>query len=293
MWVIQCVSEFKLLGITIDNKLNFNAHVTKLCHCINSKLFSIKKIFYLNTSVKVQFFKTFILPYFDYCSTLLIYFNKTVIQKLCNKYYLCISKLLRINFDDLNLTDFKQINDYLMEKFDIPAFQFRICQRLSIFSFKMLNYDSSPKILHDGLLSHFLKLSMVKLNPSALSENVKKLRNRDINIFEHDSTIGKYEMRTFNYFFYAFLSKCLNIDYFNYSLSDFKLYLKNYISNIFVSFSSTFSNFFLTLNTYNFIKSLDWYFSFNFLNPLLIIYLFIIYYLLFIIYYLLFIIYIF
>ena len=25
---IQCVSEFKLLGITIDNKLNFNAHVT-------------------------------------------------------------------------------------------------------------------------------------------------------------------------------------------------------------------------------------------------------------------------
>ena len=47
---------------------------------------------------------------------------------------------------------------------------------------------------------------MVKLNPSAMSENVKKLRNRDINIFEHDSTIEKYEMRIFNY-------------YFNYSLS--------------------------------------------------------------------------
>ena len=58
----------------------------------------------------------------------------------------------------------------------------------------MLDYDSSPKILHDGLLSHFFKLSMVELNPSAMSENVKKLRNRDINIFEHDSPIGKYEI---------------------------------------------------------------------------------------------------
>ena len=90
---IKCVDEFKLLGVTIDNKLNFNKHVSNLGRCINSKLFSIKRIFYLSTSVKVQFFKTFILAYFDYCSTLMIYFNKSVIQKLCNKYYLCMHKL--------------------------------------------------------------------------------------------------------------------------------------------------------------------------------------------------------
>ncbi len=48
---IKCVDEFKLLGVTIDNKLNFNSHISNISHCINSKLFSIKRIFYLSTSV--------------------------------------------------------------------------------------------------------------------------------------------------------------------------------------------------------------------------------------------------
>ena len=35
---IKCIKEFKLLGIIIDNKLNFNAHVSNVSRCINSKL---------------------------------------------------------------------------------------------------------------------------------------------------------------------------------------------------------------------------------------------------------------
>ncbi|RNA02075.1 hypothetical protein BpHYR1_041785 [Brachionus plicatilis] len=42
------------------------------------KLISIKRIFYLATS-------TFILPYFDYCSTLLCYFLKEAIDKLAKR----------------------------------------------------------------------------------------------------------------------------------------------------------------------------------------------------------------
>jgi len=111
---IKCVNEFKLLGVTIDNKLSFDAHVSNLSRTINSKLFSIKRIFYLSSSVKIQFFKAFILPYFDYCSTLLIYCSKALIQKLANKYYLCLHKLF--NFDKQELTDFNDINTYLMQR---------------------------------------------------------------------------------------------------------------------------------------------------------------------------------
>jgi hypothetical protein len=94
---IKCVEEFKLLGVTIDSKLNFNKHISIVSHTINSKSFAIKNLFYLSTSVKVQFFKTFILPYFDYCSSLLIYFGKAEIQRLCNKYYLCLYMLFKVD----------------------------------------------------------------------------------------------------------------------------------------------------------------------------------------------------
>ena len=76
---VSVVTEFKLLGVTLDNKLNFNKHIAIMCRQINSKLFSIKRLFVLSTSVKMQFFKTFVLPYFDYCISLLVYFPKLML----------------------------------------------------------------------------------------------------------------------------------------------------------------------------------------------------------------------
>jgi hypothetical protein len=60
---VEVVETFKLLGVTLDNKLNFLEHCSNLKKVINRKLFSIKRFFYLATSVKIHFFKTFILPY--------------------------------------------------------------------------------------------------------------------------------------------------------------------------------------------------------------------------------------
>jgi hypothetical protein len=91
---VKVVDSFKLLGVTIDEKLNFSKHVSNVRKIINFKLFGIKRIFYLCNSVKIQFFKTFILPCFDYCSSLLIYFPKSTIQKISNCYNMCLNKLL-------------------------------------------------------------------------------------------------------------------------------------------------------------------------------------------------------
>jgi hypothetical protein len=44
---IEIVSEFKLLGITIDNKMNFSPHVRLLRCAVNKKLYSIQKLFHL------------------------------------------------------------------------------------------------------------------------------------------------------------------------------------------------------------------------------------------------------
>jgi len=91
---VKVVSEFKLLGVIIDSKLNFVKNTCKIRKAINTRLYSIQKLFHLPLSVKIQFIKTFILPYFDYCQTLCIYFSKEIIQKLANTYNNCLFKLL-------------------------------------------------------------------------------------------------------------------------------------------------------------------------------------------------------
>jgi hypothetical protein len=92
---VAVVSTFKLLGVTLDNRLKFDVFTSELRKRILIKMFSIKKLFQLCYSVKLQFFKSFMLPYFDYCSTLSIYFSKTALQRICNCFNLCLLKLFK------------------------------------------------------------------------------------------------------------------------------------------------------------------------------------------------------
>jgi hypothetical protein len=64
--LIDVTDSFKLLGVTIDSELKFKQHVVNIFKSVNKKLFRIKKLFYLPFNVRLQFFKTFILPLFDY-----------------------------------------------------------------------------------------------------------------------------------------------------------------------------------------------------------------------------------
>ena len=248
---INCVSEFKLLGVTIDNKLNFNSHITNISHCINSKLFSIKRIFYLSTSVKIQFFKTFILPYFDYCLTLLIYFNKTTIQRLCNKYYLCLYKLFK--FDIQDFSNYIELNQTLQDKYDIPAFQHRLFQRVSVLCFKKLNFKSVPKTLQGDICANYLELSSFELNPLHVPETIRNLRNRAIYNLE---ILTKYKQKTFSYFSYLFL-KCFDLNIFNLPFKNFLLFYNEYSNIIYTSLTKTFTYFNLDKKHFTWIKALS------------------------------------
>jgi hypothetical protein len=97
---VEVVSQFKLLGCTLDEDLSFIPYMSLLKQTILSKLFAIKNVFFLSHSVRLQFFKTFILPHFDYCASLFIYFNNTIINKLESLYNRCLSILLNININD-------------------------------------------------------------------------------------------------------------------------------------------------------------------------------------------------
>ena len=49
--LIKASKSVKLLGITIDNKLNFNEHVTKVCDKVSQKLHILARVAtYINTN---------------------------------------------------------------------------------------------------------------------------------------------------------------------------------------------------------------------------------------------------
>ena len=128
---IAIVDKIKLRGVTLDDKLNLEQHVSELALKKNRKLHSIKRLFYLYTNVKLQFFKTFILPYFDYCLSLAIYYSKVALQRLCNLYYKVLTKLFKFRLDNMELD---WVNEHL-KRFNLFSFQHRLFYRLSLFSF--------------------------------------------------------------------------------------------------------------------------------------------------------------
>ena len=142
---VKVVENFKLLGVTIDNKLNFEKYSRDLRLSVNKKLYSIKRLFFLCTAVKIQFLKTFILPYFDYCLSLLIYFPKTTIQRINNCFNLCLFKLL--NFKKSVDDNIEEFNENL-SNYGLFSFQHRIMFKLFNFSHSIINNSNSPADLH-------------------------------------------------------------------------------------------------------------------------------------------------
>ena len=66
--VITSENSVKRLGVTIDNKLNFNEHVDNICKKANNKLRALARIAkYLSPDKLRIIMKTFIEPQFNYC----------------------------------------------------------------------------------------------------------------------------------------------------------------------------------------------------------------------------------
>ena len=240
---ISVVENFKLLGVTLDNKLNFKQHCANICSTINSKLFTIKKIFQLCTSVKIQFFKTFLMPYFDYCNSLLIYFSREALQKLFNKFYFCAFKLFKVDFSSFD--SISDVNNFLLKNYNIYCFQSRTLVRFSTLTFKMIHY-SSPVQLKEESLNNLLTLSLID---SAPPDDTRTLRN--------NKTYCTSQSDTPKLSFESLSSKTLSligVDNFCTSISSFKNLLKNKINSFTEQFLLFFPKFNLLYKNFNWTK---------------------------------------
>jgi hypothetical protein len=226
---VQVVASFKLLGVTIDNKLNFAQHVANMKIQITIKLYSIKRLFFLNKRIKIQFFKTFILPYFDYCSTLYLYFSKASIQKLFNLYNFCLFKLLKVQFNIIQSADYNKLNNYL-EIDRLQSFQHRVLFRFCTFAFKLLNHRNFPQEMQS------------KFELTRDKEKGYTLRNSNKIALPHNENLNNHENKTYLYFFTKF-TNALCIKELDLKFSHYSQNKKTNINILFNDFVNLFPNF--------------------------------------------------
>ena len=89
------------MGITIDSKLNFNEHVTKLCKKASAKLHALARVSnYMKIDKLRVLMKAFIESQFGYCP-LIWMFHSRKLNNLINRIH---ERALRIVYKDHNST---------------------------------------------------------------------------------------------------------------------------------------------------------------------------------------------
>ena len=67
-------TRFEKLGVTFDNRLNFNHHISKICKTASNKLHALARVsHYMDEDKRRILFNSYFLSQFNYCP--LIYMN--------------------------------------------------------------------------------------------------------------------------------------------------------------------------------------------------------------------------
>ena len=100
---------------------------------VNQKLYLIKKLFYLSLNIKIQFFKTLIHPHFDYCSSLAVYFNKTLVNRIERFYNIRLFRLSGIFFLNHSLNQ----QFLILKPFNLLPYKIRLFFKFNTFCYNI------------------------------------------------------------------------------------------------------------------------------------------------------------
>ena len=198
--------------MTLDNKLQIKTHADQLAVQINKKIYSIKRLFYLPFSVKLHFFKSFILPYFNYCCSLFIYYNNVAINLICKMYYLCLHKLFNFNLYGFSTPEI----DMFLKQYNLSSSVSRVIWSLTMLVHKLNYSNNSPKIL---------KSWISPVQNDNLNYNLRSNKSRNFQSFFSRSRFGDLNFKNI-------MSKFLNsINFLSFS-TRFQTFSSQLSSNI-------------------------------------------------------------
>ena len=134
--IIESKKNVKLLGVTIDNKLNFTEHITTICNKASSKLHALARISNYISQQKLRILvKAFFESQFSYCPLVWMFHSRTLNNRI-NRLH---ERALRLVYKDNHLT-FEQ----LLDKDNSFTVHHRNLQKLATEIYKIINNESPP-----------------------------------------------------------------------------------------------------------------------------------------------------
>ena len=154
--IIKSSNSVKLLGITIDNKLNFKEHLTNICKKVSNKLHGLARVSnYMSTHKLRIIMKAFIESQFQYCPLVWMFHSRTLNNRI-NKLH---ERALRLVYKDDEYT-----YEQLLDKDNTVTIHHRNLQKLATEMYKIQN-NLSPKfmkeIFHEQIPSYSLRTEKI------------------------------------------------------------------------------------------------------------------------------------
>ena len=193
------------------NKLTFKNYFKEFSKKVHFKVYCIKRLIFLPIHIRIMFFKSFILPHFDYCSSLFTYFSATLINRIESFFNTVIFKLFRIDLKPLAVN----VQYGLLSSMNIMPFRYRLFTRFALFSHKIMNNVFLPDIKEQATKS--LVISRTQRSAS-LNKFIRS------SMFESINTRTKSGEKWVSVFLNNFLNNIIK-DSYTLSLSFYKTFL--------------------------------------------------------------------
>ena len=129
----------KLLGVTFDNKLNFEKHIITICQRANRKLNALARLTYMELGKRHMLMNAFFNSQFNYCSVIWMCHCRALSNKINRLHERC----LRIICNDKTYT-FKEF----LEKGNSVSIHYGNIQALAVELYKVAN-GMSPEIMNE------------------------------------------------------------------------------------------------------------------------------------------------
>ena len=143
--IIKQSESVKLLGITIDSKLTFQQHVSKLCKKTSQKIHALGRVSkFMDTDKLKLLMRTFIESEFNYCPLVWMFHNRTLNNKI-NRLH---ERALRLVYKDETLS----FPELLSEDKSFTIHE-RNLQKLATLMYKVKN-NIAPNIVNDIFKTH-------------------------------------------------------------------------------------------------------------------------------------------
>ena len=195
---VRSKTEVKLLGITIDDKLSFNKHISNLCSTASNRLPALARIRkFLSLEQAKRLSEAYIMSTFKYCPLIWMFCNKTAnnqLNKIHKRSLRLVYQLEDENFEDLLIKD----NSWTIHESNIQTLLTEIYKSLNHISPIIMQEFFDLKVTPYSLRNNNLLTNTLRFGTHALCFKGSLIWNTVPNHFKNITSLDelKHKIKT-------------------------------------------------------------------------------------------------